>query len=93
MAQAIAEAGFAVDAAGDGEVGLWYAQSGNHDAIVLGRVLPKVDGLSILKRLRRSGNRTPLLLLTAKDTVANSWPASRWVSLRYCSRRAPRFMR
>lgn len=71
VAQAIEEAGFAVDAAGDGEVGLWYAQSGNYDAIVLDIVLPKLDGLSILKRLRRSGNRTPVLLLTAKDTVAD----------------------
>lgn len=71
VAQALEEAGFAVDAAGDGEVGLWYAQSGNYDAIVLDIVLPKRDGLSILKRLRRSGNRTPVLLLTAKDTVAD----------------------
>lgn len=71
VAQALEEAGFAVDAAGDGEVGLWYAQSGNYDAIVLDIVLPKLDGLSILKRLRRSGNRTPVLLLTAKDTVAD----------------------
>ncbi|MCH8804502.1 MAG: response regulator transcription factor [Planctomycetes bacterium] len=71
VAQALEEAGFAVDAAGDGEVGLWYAQSGNYDAIVLDIVLPKLDGLSILKRLRRSDNRTPVLLLTAKDTVAD----------------------
>ncbi len=71
VSQAIEEAGFAVDAAADGEVGLWYAQSGEYDAIVLDVMLPKLDGLSILKRLRQAGDRTPTLLLTAKDTVAD----------------------
>jgi DNA-binding response OmpR family regulator len=71
VAQALEEARFAVDAAADGEEGLWHAQSGDYDAIVLDIVLPKVDGLSILKRLRRAGVQTPVLLLTAKDTVAD----------------------
>ena len=71
VSQAIEEAGFAVDAAGDGEVGLWHAQSGEYDAIVLDVMLPKLDGLSILKRLRQAGNSTPTLLLTAKDTVSD----------------------
>jgi DNA-binding response OmpR family regulator len=71
VAQALEEAGFAVDAAADGEEGLWHAQSGDYDAIVLDIVLPKVDGLSILKQLRRMGVRTPVLLLTARDTVAD----------------------
>ena len=71
VAQALEEAGFAVDASADGEEGLWHAQSGEHDVIVLDIILPKLDGLSILKRLRQAGNRTPTLLLTAKDTVAD----------------------
>jgi DNA-binding response OmpR family regulator len=69
--QGLEEAGFAVDASADGEEGLWYAQSGDYDAIVLDIVLPKLDGLSILRRLRQTGDRTPVLLLTAKDTVTD----------------------
>jgi DNA-binding response OmpR family regulator len=71
VAQALAEAGFAVDASADGEEGLWHAQSGGHDVIVLDIVLPKRDGISILKQLRRAGCPTPVLLLTAKDTVGD----------------------
>ena len=71
VAQALKEAGFAVDASADGEEGLWYAQSGDYDVVVLDIVLPKLDGLSILKRLREAGHPAPVLLLTAKDTVAD----------------------
>lgn len=71
VTQALEEAGFAVDASADGEEGLWHAQSGDHDVIVLDIVLPKIDGLAILQRLREAGHLTPVLLLTAKDTVAD----------------------
>ncbi len=71
VAQALEEAGFAVDASGDGEEGLWHARSGAHDAIVLDIGLPKRDGITLLKQLREAGRRTPVLLLTAKDTVAD----------------------
>lgn len=71
LAQALEEIGFAVDTAADGEVGLWQAQAGDYDAIVLDIVLPKLDGLSMLKQLRQAGPGTPVLLLTAKDTVAD----------------------
>jgi DNA-binding response OmpR family regulator len=67
VAQALGEAGYAVNAPADGEEGLWHAQSGDHDAMVLDIVLPKLDGLSILERLRQRGRRTPVLLLTAKS--------------------------
>ncbi|MEK6674539.1 MAG: response regulator transcription factor [Planctomycetota bacterium] len=69
LEQGLREAGFAVDSSADGEEGLWYAQSNDYDAIVLDILLPKRDGLSVLKSVRRSGSRTPILLLTAKDTV------------------------
>lgn len=69
--QALQEAGYAVDVASDGEIGLWHARSGEYDTIVLDIVLPKLDGLSLLKQLRESGRDTPVLLLTAKDTVAD----------------------
>lgn len=70
VAQTLVEAGYAVDATGDGKEGLWYAQTGDYDAIVLDIVLPNLDGLSLLARTRRDGRRTPVLLVTARDTVA-----------------------
>jgi DNA-binding response OmpR family regulator len=61
--------GFAVDASADGEEGLWLAESNDYDAIVLDIMLPKLDGLALLQRLRQRGKQTHVLLLTAKDTV------------------------
>jgi len=63
------KAGYAVDVAGDGEEGLWFADSGNYDVIVLDLMLPKMDGLTVLQRLRERGKTTHVLILTAKDTV------------------------
>ncbi|MCP4249187.1 MAG: response regulator transcription factor [bacterium] len=71
VGQGLQEAGFAVDTSADGEEGLWYAQSGDYDVIVLDIVLPKLDGLSVLRRLRQAGGRTPVRLLAARDTVAD----------------------
>ena len=67
--QGLEEAGFAVDATADGEEGLWYARSHEYDAIVLDLMVPGVDGLTILSRLRRDGASVPVLIVTAKDTV------------------------
>jgi len=69
VAQGLEEAGFAVDVAADGEEGWWYARSGEYDAIVLDLMLPGIDGLTILKRLRTAGRQTHVLILTAKDTL------------------------
>jgi DNA-binding response OmpR family regulator len=69
VAKGLREAGFAVDATGDGEEGLWYATSNDYDVVVLDLMLPGMDGLSILKRLRAEGRPTHVLILTAKDTV------------------------
>ena len=59
--------GFAVDVAGDGEEGLWYAGEVNYDAIVLDLMLPKINGFKVCTTLRQAGNWTPILMLTAKD--------------------------
>lgn len=67
--QGLHEAGFAVDATGDGEEGLWYARNNPYDVIVLDVMLPKLDGLSLLQKLRRQNDATHVLLLTAKDTL------------------------
>ncbi|MCB9783768.1 MAG: response regulator transcription factor [Candidatus Omnitrophica bacterium] len=63
------DVGYAVDSAGDGEEGLWLAQSNEYDAIVLDLMLPKMDGIQILQQLRKDGIGTHVLILTAKDTV------------------------
>ncbi len=63
------EAGFAVDEAADGETGLWHASVNDYDVIVLDLMLPKIDGLTLLKRLRSAGKQTHVLILTARDAT------------------------
>lgn len=60
--------GFVVDVAMDGETGIEMACTGVYDIIILDRMLPSLDGLSLLKEFRRLGHKTPVLFLTAKDT-------------------------
>ncbi|MDQ1453128.1 MAG: two-component system, OmpR family, response regulator [Acidobacteriaceae bacterium] len=64
--------GFAVDCAEDGEVGEQLARQGCYDLIVLDLMLPKVDGLTMLRQLRARNNATPVLILTAKDGAAST---------------------
>ena len=71
LVQGLREAGFAVDDAADGEVALWRAQASEYDAIVLDLMLPKLDGLTVLRRLREAGYERPVLILTAKDQVVD----------------------
>ncbi len=66
LAQALREAGYAVDTAADGEDGLFKAESSDYNAIVLDGMLPKLDGWELLKRLRET-KKTPVLMLTARD--------------------------
>jgi DNA-binding response OmpR family regulator len=63
------KAGYAVDVVGEGKEGLQKAQIGDYDVIVLDLMLPGMDGLTLLKRLREEGKNTHVLILTAKDTV------------------------
>jgi DNA-binding response OmpR family regulator len=66
---ALRKSWYAVDVANDGQTGLWFAESNDYDVIVLDIMLPKLEGLSVLRRLRQSGRKTHVLLLTAKDMV------------------------
>ncbi len=66
LAQALREAGYAVDTAEDGEEGLYKAESWEYDALVLDVMLPKLDGWVVLQRLRKA-KKTPVLMLTARD--------------------------
>ena len=67
-AQALREAGYAVDEAAEGEDGLYKATAWDYDAVVLDLMLPKVSGLQLLEQLRRT-KKTPVLILTARDAV------------------------
>jgi DNA-binding response OmpR family regulator len=69
--RALRHAGFAVDTAADGEEGLAAAETNDYDVLLLDIMLPKLDGLALLRRLRTAGNTTHVLLLTARDTVAD----------------------
>ncbi|MCB8920003.1 MAG: response regulator transcription factor [Ardenticatenaceae bacterium] len=69
--QGLMEAGFAVDLAWNGREGLDYALVADYDAYVLDIMLPKLNGLDLLRELRRRGDKTPTLMLTARDTIDN----------------------
>jgi DNA-binding response OmpR family regulator len=69
ISQGLREAGYAVDTATDGETGLACAETTKFDAVILDLMLPKLDGLTVLKRLRDQQNTTPVLVLTARDRV------------------------
>ena len=58
-----------VDIANDGEEGLLLSKKDIYDVIVLDIMLPGINGIEILKNIRKSGNKTPVIMLTAKDTV------------------------
>src|SRR5688572_5039195 len=63
------EEGAAVDVAADGEEGLFQAGVGNYDLIILDISLPRLDGLEVCRRLRSERVSTPILLLTARDSI------------------------
>jgi len=69
LARGLTAVGHTVDAVADGLAGWEAAGEARHELIILDRMLPGLDGLEILRRLRRSGSRVPVLLLTARDGV------------------------
>ena len=69
LRKGLSENGFIVDVAGEGETGLYLARTNIYDLIVLDVMLPGLDGWSIVSALRRTGNETPVLFLTARDAV------------------------
>ncbi len=71
LATGLKKAGYALDVTGDGQEGLWLAQSNDYDVIILDIMLPGMDGLTVLQKLRQGGKTTHVLLLTAKDTVSD----------------------
>jgi DNA-binding response OmpR family regulator len=71
LCEGLREAEYIVDVAVDGEEALLYAGTSSYDAIVLDVLLPRIDGLEVCRRLRAGGSQTPILLLTARDTVGD----------------------
>jgi two-component system OmpR family response regulator len=69
IAEGLSEAGFAVDVAADGERGLELATSAAYDVAIVDVMLPKIDGLTVIDRLRARGVRTPVLILSAQRSV------------------------
>jgi two-component system OmpR family response regulator len=69
LRRGLAEEGHGADVAGRGEEGLWMARASEYDAIVLDVMLPGVDGFEVCRRLRHAGVWTPVLMLTALDSV------------------------
>ena len=69
LKRGLQEHGYAVDAAGDGEEALAFAESEPYDLIVLDVMLPDLDGFSVCRRLRAMRSTVPVLMLTARDSI------------------------
>ncbi|MEZ5562195.1 MAG: response regulator [Gammaproteobacteria bacterium] len=69
LVKALTEAGYRVDHAADGRDGLFHATEHDYDCIVADRMLPHLDGLTVIEVLRKQGNRTPVLILSALGSV------------------------
>jgi DNA-binding response OmpR family regulator len=70
IVECLSEDGYVVDASADGSEGLWYAENHEYDVVLLDIMLSEVDGLTILRRLRSAGKTVPVILISARDTVA-----------------------
>lgn len=69
LEKALNESGHSADVAGDGETGFALAENGNYDVLIVDRMLPKRDGLSVITALRAKGIETPVLILSALGQV------------------------
>ncbi|MEX0348442.1 MAG: response regulator transcription factor [Paracoccaceae bacterium] len=69
VAKGFAEEGFAVETAEDGREGLYHATDGGFDVVIVDRMMPGLDGLSLTKSIRAAGLQTPVLMLTAMSAV------------------------
>ena len=60
---------YSVDAVYDGEDALYYLETENYDAVILDIMIPKIDGIEVLKTIRKEGNKIPVIMLTAKSEI------------------------
>ena len=71
ISEALEDEGYSVDSCLNGLDALDYAAGADYDVIILDIMMPKMDGLEVVRRLRAGGNSTPVLFLTARDSVAD----------------------
>jgi len=71
LKKGLEENSFAVDLASDGEEAAYMLESKEYDLVILDIMLPKIDGIRVLKKIRQKGIQTPVLMLTAKDSVSS----------------------
>ena len=71
ISEALEDEGYSVDSCFNGLDALDYAAGADYDVIILDIMMPKMDGLEVVRRLRTGGNSTPVLFLTARDSVAD----------------------
>ncbi|MEO8843135.1 MAG: response regulator transcription factor [Kofleriaceae bacterium] len=71
LAKGLRDTGYTVDATGTGTEGLWFAENHAYDAVILDVMLPGMSGLDILKKLRVANNAVGVIVLTARDAVAD----------------------
>lgn len=71
LRQGLSEEGHAIHLSRDGAEGLAVALANDFEIIILDVTLPRMDGLTVARRLRQAGNRTPVLMLTARDSMAD----------------------
>ena len=69
VAKGLREAGFVIDHAAEGDTGLDLATTGTHDVAIIDLMLPHLDGLGVIQRMRHRGVQTPVLILSAKHSV------------------------
>jgi len=69
LVKGLSESGHVADLAGDGEEGLGLALDGSYDALIVDRMLPRLDGLSVIRKVREAGLATPVLILSALGDV------------------------
>jgi DNA-binding response OmpR family regulator len=71
LQEALTDQGYVLEIAEDGKTGLAFAEGASFDLIILDWMLPHLDGISLCKKLRQRGDRTPILILTARDTSSD----------------------
>ena len=71
ISEAVEDEGYSVDSCYNGLEALEYLECADYDVIILDIMMPKMDGLELVRRLRSEGNNTPVLFLTARDAVAD----------------------
>ena len=71
LTKGLRQEAYAVDIVADGETAMNHALINEYDVIILDVMMPRRDGFSVCRELRRNGRRTPVLMLTARDTIAD----------------------